>query len=166
MLYQTDLYGNLMNAPPSLWVCPHRRRLPFTAVGSAERAGVFQGPAATATTPLAATDESRASPAVPADRSAACAAPAERQDAMPATAATVTPQRASRFAQLPAAEQMATYFQVADPSPTAAYLFAAAGGEAIFLRFLTVPFLETGWLAARFLSRHIRTGWLARNCGF
>ena len=86
----------------------------FTAVGSAERAGVFQGPAATATTPLAATDESRASPAVPADRSAACAAPAERQDAMPATAATVTPQRASRFAQLPAAEQMATYFQIAD----------------------------------------------------
>ena len=33
---------------------------------------------------------------------------------MPATAATVTPQRASRFAQLPAAEQMATYFQIAD----------------------------------------------------
>ena len=121
----------------------------FTAVGSAERAGVFQGPAATATTPLAATDESRASPAVPADRSAACAAPAERQDAMPATAATVTPQRASRFAQLPAAEQMATYFQVADPSPTAAYLFAAAGGEAIFLRFLT---LFRNWLAGRPVS--------------
>ena len=37
MLYQTDLYGNLMNAPPSLWVCSHRRRLPFTAVGSAEQ---------------------------------------------------------------------------------------------------------------------------------